>query len=272
MASAVVKEFGKPDLAAQRYRQARPLIGPEYFPAFVKVAQIGGMVLTGVFLASLAWTLLTGERTLGAMLQRAWDTFAQFAGYALMNLGLLVLIFVLVERLGGKEAALEWNPLELPAVEDPNKIKRADLWAELGLNVGLLIVLNFFPNVIALAFITDGEWGRWPLLAPEFQHLHLPWLTAVWAAEVVLILTVLRAGRWRPALRWAEIAIKSAGLVVLYRIVTDGRILVPSIFSVFVQLGLGVALVIGAIEVCVQVYRQVTRGGEVRLPVGAVLQ
>jgi hypothetical protein len=264
LASEVVRAFGQPAAAAARYRQARPLIEAEYYPAFVQVAKVGGVALGGLFAASLAWTLLTGERAPGAMLERAWETFTQFAGYALMNLGLLVLVFLFIQRVDRPQPPEAWNPLALPAVEDPDKIQRIDLLIGTGVLVALITVLNFFPNLIAFGFITDDEWGRWPVLAPEFQRLHLPWLTAVWLAEVGLNLLVLRAGRWRPALRWAEIAINAAGLVVLYRVLADGPILLPAIFSVFIRLGLVVALVIGTIEVVGQVYRAATRGTEPR--------
>jgi hypothetical protein len=263
LATAVLREFGEPDEVAARYRPRGYLIGPELYPTFLQVARIGLAVLIGLGGLILALALWRSEAPLAQLGRTLWEVVLQIAGLALMNLGLLVLIFAGLERWSARHpsatAPATWNPLDLPAVEDPDRVERGSLIATICFNIGLIVLLDFFPGVVAVFFIDDGVWGRWPLLAPEFQTDLLPWFTAAWALEVALNLAVLWQRRWTPVSRWAEFGLSVLSLIILSRALMGGPILVPAILTAFAKFILAIILVIAVLEAAGQIYRLIGR-------------
>ena len=258
LAAVVLREFGEPDEVAARYRPPGHLIGPELYPTFVLVARIGLAVLIGLGGLLLALALWRSEAPLAELGRMLWEVAIQIAGLALMNLGLLVLVFAGLERWGARHpsasAPAAWNPLDLPAVEDPDQVERGSLITTLCFNVGLIVLCNFFPNLIAVFFVHDGVWGRWPLLAPEFQTNLLPWFTAAWALEAALNLAVLWQRRWVPVARWAEFGLSILSIIVLLRALMGGQILVPAILTTGAKCIMAIILVIAVLEAAGQIY------------------
>jgi hypothetical protein len=263
MAAAVLREFGEPEAVAARYRPSGHLIGPELYPTFLLVVRIVLAVLIGLGGLILVLALWRAETPLTDLGRTLWEVAVQIAGLALMNLGLLVLIFAGLERWGARPvtavAAATWNPLELPAVEDPDRVERGSLITTLCVDVALIVVLNFFPGLVAIFFIHDGAWGRWPLLAPEFQTALLPWFTAAWALEAVLNLAVLWQRRWTALARWAEFGLSILSIVILARALLGGPILLPEILTALAKLVLAIILVITVLEAAGQIYHLLSR-------------
>ena len=263
MAAAVLREFGEPEAVAARYRPPGHLIGPELYPTFLLVARIVLAVLIGLGGLLLALALWRAEAPLADLGRTLWEVAVQIAGLALMNLGLLVLIFAGLERWGARHpqptAPDSWNPLDLPAVEDPDRVERGSLITTLCVNIALIVVLNFFPGLVAIFFVHDGAWGRWPLLAPEFQTDLLPWFTAAWALEALLNLAVLWQRRWTALARWAEFGLSILSIIVLARALMGGPILLPEILTSLAKLVLAIILVIAVLEAAGQIYRLLGR-------------
>lgn len=263
LAAAVLRDFGEPDEVAARYCPSGRLIGPELYPTFVLVARIGLAALIGLGGLLLALALWRSEAPLAELGRTLWEVAVQIAGLALMNLGLLVLIFAGLERWGARHtsasASAAWNPLDLPAVEDPDRVERGNLIATLCFNVGLIVLLNFFPGAVAIFFIHDGVWGRFPLLAPEFQTDLLPWFTAAWALEAALNLAVLWQRRWTPVARWAEFGLSILSIIILARALMGGPILASEILTAFAKFILAIILVIAVLEAAGQIYRLIGR-------------
>lgn len=262
LAVVVLRELGEPEAVAARYRPPAHLIGPELYPIFVLVVKIGLAVMAGFGALAVALALWRSEAPLADLARTLWELGVQGAGLALMNLGLLVLIFAGLERWSARhpsDAAEAWNPLELPAVEDPDRIDRGGLITTLCFNLALIVLFNFFPGLIAVFFVHDGVWGRWPLLASEFQTDLLPWFTAAWALEAGIYLAVLWRRRWTTLTRWLEFGLSLLSLVVLARALLGGEILVPAILTALAKLVMAIILVINLFEAIGQIYHLIGR-------------
>lgn len=262
LAVAVLREFGEPEAVAARYRPPAYLIGPELYPIFILVIKIVLAVMAGFGALTVALVLWRSDASLAELGRTLWELGVQGAGLVLMNLGLLVLIFAGLQRWGARdsaEAPETWNPLELPAVEDRDRIDRGSLISTLCFNLVLIVVLNFFPGLVAVFFLHDGVWGRFPLLAPEFLADQLPWFTAAWALEAGLYLAVLWRRRWTALTRWAEFGLSVLTGVVLGRALMGGEILVPAILTVLAKGVMVILLAVNVAEAIGQIYHLIGR-------------
>lgn len=262
MTVQVLREFGEPEEVARRYVPVRPLISATTYPTFVLVAKIVLIILSIVYAAGAMIGLYQTFGTSGPTGQALWNTLTGYVGALLANFGLLVLIFAIIDRLPNWSVAEEksgWNPLNLPAVEDPNRIDRADAIATIVVNAVILIVFNFVPNLPNLFFFDNRGWENVPLFGPSFYQ-YLPWIYLSCSLEIALYVFVLVRGRWSRGTRIAEIGSGLFGAFIVWRILTDGLVLtaVP-LFDPIVKISLVVALVIILVDVVLNVYRLVTR-------------
>ena len=260
LAVELLRGFGKPEEVALRYRPARYLIGPDQYPAFMLVLKIVLSVLAGIYLLGLAYGWSRSSSWPGSAASIG-GSLAELVGYALVNLGLLVVIFAVIGRFERRrpEAPAEWDPRKLPAVEDRDKISRPGLVAGIVLTALAIAAFNASPRIFAFFVVVDGVWGEWPVFTEEFQTEILPWLTALWALEIVLKLVVLRQGRWGTGTRWAEFALNLGSIALLYRALTGGALLEPGFFNIGLKAVLSLVLVIASIEALVQLFRLLGR-------------
>jgi hypothetical protein len=63
-----------------------------------------------------------------------------------------------------------------------------------------------------------------PALSEAFFRM-LPWINMTWILNIGLYVFLLRQGRWTPATRWFEIALKIAGIVIVYALLQGPSIL-----------------------------------------------
>lgn len=94
---------------------------------------------------------------------------------------------------------------------------------------------------------------RWLPLLVENVQVHLPWLNAVWAFEIIVQLLVLIRGRWEPATRWLEIVGHLSSSIVIYRLITSGPL---TWFDLVAKPVLTIILILSVIETCVALYRR----------------
>ena len=259
MTVKLLEELGSPDTVAARYLPPSYLVGPENYPAFVLIAKIGLAVLGTLFLVLFVQRVLAAPAEAPEMARAAWSTLVGLGSYALINLGLLVVVFAVIERWSGTRkggpADTSWNARDLPAVEDRRRINRAAVVTGIALDFGLIALLNLFPQLVAYFIYTGDAWGKLPLLAPEFRAEQVPWITILLLLDIGVNAVVLRRGRWEPATRVGELGVSVVSAIVLLRILQGGAILVPAVFTGLVKTILAVVLVIDLIEVCEQLYR-----------------
>jgi hypothetical protein len=261
LAAQVLRGFGPPREVAARYTgEPRYLIGPHLFPAYLLTLKIAGIAILVVFAVMAIARLVAAARGYGgasgflAVFHAAGDTFHG----ALFNLGVLTLIFALVERVQARKEAAgkDWDPATLPPVKDRDRISVVNKIFSTYAIVALVVLFNFFPQWVGFWALSGGRWSGLPLLLPSFS-MHLPLLNLWWAAAFVLDLVVLREGRWQRSTRWAELAVGVLGIVVLLVIILGPQVF---LFDLAVKSALAVPLIIGTIETCVRLFRLLVRG------------
>ncbi len=91
------------------------------------------------------------------------------------------------------------------------------------LSFAAILISNFYPQLFNFGYSADSLWfiasneitkhpiGFAPLLSEAFFR-YVPYLTVVWALEILLNILLLRQGYWRPATRRFSAAVKTAGV------------------------------------------------------------
>ena len=257
LAAAVLREFGTPKDAAARYApEPQYLIGPRLYPTYVVAVKVKLAVLAANVLALVAAGRFQhpGEPPSLADFARATG---RFLWGALENLGIMTLVFALVERSMRRSEATgqAWDPSSLPQVDDPDRISYFGRVFSLYLIAMLALAFNVFPDWVALYVFRGGEGTAHPLLTPDFGR-HLPLLNAWWLLAFVLNMAVLREGRWTRRTRWAEFGLEVAMAVILLLIVIG-----PPVFryDAIVKVVLRWVLVFSAVNACVLLYRLLRR-------------
>ena len=209
LAAKVLREFGTPkDVAARYAPEPQYLIGPRLYPAYVTSVKVMLPILAAIFLALVAAGRFrhAGEPPSVAPFFRATGSFLWSA---LENLGIMTLVFALVERaIRHREAAGKaWDPSALPPVNDPDRISYFGRIFALYVIAALALLFNFFPDWVAVYVFRNSDASVYPLLTPDFAR-YMPLINAWWLLAFVLNLAVLRQGRWTRPTRWADFGLE----------------------------------------------------------------
>jgi len=257
LAAKVLREFGAPkDVAARYAPEPQYLIGPRLYPAYLTAVKVMLPILAAIVLAlAVAGRFQEpGQPPSLAVVVRATG---RFFWSALVNLGIMTLVFALVERAirQRESAGGAFDPAKLPPVNDPDKISYFGRIFALYVIALLVLAFNFFPGWVAIFVFHGSEGTVYPLLAPDFKR-YLPLLNTWWLLAVMLNLAVLRQGRWTRTTRWADLALEVFNAVILLLIVTG-----PPVFryDVLIKVVLRWFLIFSAIKACVMLYRLVRR-------------
>ncbi len=253
----ILIEYGNPQKVAASYHPERWLIGPRLYPTFERVLKIALIVIGTIALISFSFDLASN----GFSLLEFGQFIGTIQGGFFTTLGVVVLVFFILERAGVVNEKEEdgWKPSSLPKVEDPDQINRGELIISILFTIAALIIMNYYPNLVGIHVVQDGEWLVTPLLTSEFIAF-IPWLSVLWALEIALKAEVLRRGTWNRFSRFAEFAISAFGIFILFRILTGGPILslpilgIP-ILSVLVKGALSIALIVSMIKLIGQGYK-----------------
>jgi hypothetical protein len=257
LAAKVLREFGSPrDVAARYAPEPQYLIGPRLYPTYLMAVKVMLAVLAAIVLALVVAGRFQqpGEPPSLADFARAT---ARFLWGALENLGIMTLVFALVERtIREREAAgASFDAAKLPPVNDPDKISYFGRIFALYAIAVLVLAFNVFPAWVALYVFHGSEGTLYPLLTPDFNR-YLPALNAWWLLAFVLNLAVLRQGRWTRPTRWADFGLEVGYAVILLLIVLGPPVFrYDFITKVIVQW----FLIFSAINACVMLYRLLRR-------------
>ncbi len=248
----LLKEFGSPEEIAAQYRPSNALIGPALLPIYKLVVTVVLAVLGGLYALLLLLNLLGGD-PLPELGRTIWELVTSYLQTAFFNVGLITAIFYLIERTvdlpestSEKEA---WNPLDLPAVDNPNRINRFELIAGI---VGGLVVISILTG--AGKWQIEGISGFFGLLAPEFLA-QIPWLIASFGFDIIVKVVVTWQGRWQTWTRWADIAQEGFGLYVLYRVFQGPILTLGTLPNGGIKVVLGIIMTIVVFEIIGKLYR-----------------
>jgi hypothetical protein len=256
LAAKVLREFGTPkDVAARYAPEPQYLIGPRLYPTYVTAVKIMLPILAIVVLTLIiVGQFRHGEQPSIAPFIRATGSFLWSA---LVNLGVMTLIFALVERtIRQREAAGKgWDPSTLPPVNDPDRISYFGRIFALYAIAALALLFNFFPDWVAVYLFRNDAASVYPLLTSDFTR-YLPLINTWWLVTFVLNLAVLRQGRWTRPTRWAEFGLEVGWTVILLLIVLG-----PPVFryDFLTKVILQWFLIFSAIKAGVLLYRLLLR-------------
>jgi len=273
---AILEEFGPPAQMAAKYQpQPRHIIGPKVYNLYlVVVAAVIGAGLLASIVSTVVGRLYASSVGV-EMLELLGQGLARFFNIAISGIGSTTLVFAILERvIPGDELKLdneeEWNPRDLPAIEERNQIKPAGLIVQIGILALLLIAFIAFPDRIATGVYYNDGWHIVPsLLSPAFFSIYLPLMEISWVLTIILNLVLLRQGRWQLGTRIADLLIRGFGIFILAWLFVGPSILnanvldrmfpftqyapVPPVDSAL-KLAFLVALIVTVIETVIKIY------------------
>lgn len=283
MTIAVLQEYGKPDKVAASYLPERYLVGPQLFPTFWMILQIVFAVLTAVAIVGLAINLMRGDATPVEVVKTIANSFGQYFGGLMAAFGNIVLVFAVIQyfnpdlKFDTKEDE-QWNPNDLPDVEDADQVSRGERIAEIVFTVLALVLFNIYPQYIGVYSFTDKGSAFIPFLSQVFFS-YMPWINLLWALQIGCDLMLLQQMRWTSLTRWFWIAVKGGGIALAYAMLTgpsiisltpealmtglsmpaDAAQIIATMAAQGVKIALVVTIVVGIIEIIKTLFNMVRR-------------
>jgi len=289
MIKEVLRDYGAPEKVAASYLPARYLIGPKLFPTFSLVLKIVLSVLTVIACVGFGIRFGIGPMTTQAFGTQLAKTSLEYFGGLISAFGNIVLIFAILERALPKaemddKSEGNWDPAELTNQPGDDEVRFWDpIWSSFFTLLGLL-VFNFYPQILGFAYQAQNLTVFVPALTADFSRM-MPVINLVWVFTLILNAILLRHGRWTPATRWFEIGLKTAGVVIAYIFITGPSILgitaetlqatgvfepiaaksLADMLNMIVDVALGIAVIVGGIEVIRDVYKVLFHPGRVKV-------
>lgn len=210
----LLTELGEPRKMAASYGREQYLIGPDLYPAMMYVLQRGWVLVPAI--AALVNVLVAG---LSGDEMSLWGLFLDTAALVVQAVftftGIVVLLFAIFQHTGVEleQTGRPFNPLELPRVDDPATVDRAELGFNVAFSIFGVLLLTYF-------FLVGGLTLTFNLSDPG-TVLPVPrtWLAIDIAASVGLILIALlalRRGRWSAGLLLSEAGLEVITTVASY--------------------------------------------------------
>jgi hypothetical protein len=212
--ATVLKAHGNPLLVASRYRRApmQQLIGPTIFPFYWFALKILFWIAVAVSTLNAIALLASGE-PVGQLL----SGLMTFAHVALPVFGWVTLLFAVLDFLEGRlhlvqKLDREWDPLTLPKLKPPQKVRRSESAS------GLIFGVVYFLWLLAAPyypFLVFGPVASVLTLSPAWHRFYLPVL-------VLAVVGLIQAGvnLARPDWTWLRAAVRFASSAVGLAIVS----------------------------------------------------
>lgn len=254
LAAFVLREIGEPGEVARRYDPSpQYLVGPRFYPAFMRIAKIA---LAALAIMLLFTTVLThalspnGAQTLLSLpsIARLLGLYLQIAVWFFAG-AVIVLAILERTRLGERVGrSREWDPRDLPEAPEleEDRISVAGEAVNICLTVLFGAWLVLLPQWVGIAMVSRDGQLVWVRLTELGVHLPLVAIVVWLVLGLVLKLVVLRQGHWTKPTRWAEVVLGIAGAAIVFEIVAQSSLQAPEAtpgFGALVRL-LGALLVV----------------------------
>lgn len=212
--AAVLKTHGNPLLVASRYRRApmQQLIGPAIFPFYWFVVKALFWIAVAISTLNAIALVASGEPV-----QQLLGGLLTFAHVALPIFGWVTLLFAMLEFLEGRLHLLQkldrqWDPLTLPKLKPPQKVRRSESASGLIFGAVYLVWLLAAPYYPYLVF---GPVASVLRLSPAWHRFYLP-------ALVLAVVGLMQAGvnLARPDWTWLRATVRFASSAVGLAIVS----------------------------------------------------
>jgi hypothetical protein len=216
MMVAVLKQFGPPESIVAPYLPERYLIGPSMFPTFILVLRIALPIiavlsLVGFWIGYNQAVSITGVQLMTNLVKSLGNALSA----VVQSFGNIVLIFAILQWVlpEFKTKAKEWDPRNLKAIRQPDKIKRGELIVEIVFSLVGLIIFTFYLDRVGIYNNINGLWTFTPILTSAF-NAYIPWLDLFWVLTILLDALVLRKGSWNIGSRLFSILMSAFSIAI----------------------------------------------------------
>lgn len=225
----LLKEYGSPRDVAATYKTQQYLIGPRLFPIFEMVLRIVLAVVVGASLIGLGVSLTKTGLSGPDFVTSIGEWFGGLVSGLIAAFGNIVLVFAIIERTQAankfEQEFKEWDPKELKSEPDPDQIDLPDHIATIIFTFLGLVILNLYPDLLAIRYLDNGTWVSVPVLTAAFFRF-LPWINILSLLQIVFHGFMLGQRMWAPGTRILHVLLDIAGMVLAVVILRT-----PGVFS-----------------------------------------
>ncbi len=236
ISTAVLQEFGPPQSLAASYQpHRRYLVGPTLYSTFLKSIGLVTAVLALIYLTGIGAATRDSLTTIGDWGSFLMESTVNFLQSTLASLGMIVLIFALVERVMYEKQVTpneKWHPGLLPEMDSKRRISVAELIVNIVGGSFVIFVFNVYPEWVGVFNRSDGVWERIPLLSEAFFNDLVPWLTVLWTASVVFNAYLLRQRSWNLGTKAIQLGLNILPLSAAYRFAQSNPFFAPQVSDV----------------------------------------
>jgi large-conductance mechanosensitive channel len=278
MITQVLKEFGPPEKIVAPYLPERYLIGPRLFPTFLLVLRIA-LPIIAVLVLVTSWigTNIPVGLTTPEIVTQATRSIGNAFSAVVTAFGNIVLIFAILQWTVpefrsmdvAKTGTREWDPHQLKAIREPDKIKRGELITEVVFTLLALIIFNFYFDRIGIYNNLNGQWSFTPILTEAFRA-YIPWMDLVWVLTIILDIEILRRNAWNTLTRIFTILLSAFSIAISASLLTHidslytiqgalGQLGPEGLFKSLINQALIIALVITIIASVVKILQMLIR-------------
>lgn len=207
----LLKEFGPPQkVAASYWPEGQYLIGPRLFPLFRMVVGIVLIVFVIVQLVLLGVAVIFNQEVLTFL--SVLDILAEVISSVFTAFSIIVIVFAILQRFDVRpDTDQEWDPRDLPQVEEVDTVSRRGTVAEITFSLVIIAILLFLPDKIGVVISPGLEVILNPVIVSYIPLIILSIMLGI-ALDVIL----LWRGRWETGTRLAKIGTNLFGIYVLY--------------------------------------------------------
>jgi hypothetical protein len=263
----ILRRHGHPMLVAGRYRSKQVLIGAAFFPIYLFVLKLGlGAALAITILVGVLDALVHGDAV-----NRMVNSVLALPGRAMMVFAWTTLSFAALDWAQSRIRVWEsWNPNHLPKLASrENQLSRFDALFECLAATGAFVWLLLIPRSQGLLL---GPAASIVTLAPIWTTIY-PAVLALLLGTIALSLTNFLRPIWTPARSYARIALHATSIAIFIVLLRAGEWVAAKdvalgsgspqrfveIANRAIEIGLGIAIVLGAIEIVREAYRLTSR-------------
>jgi hypothetical protein len=212
----LLQEFGSPQtVAASYWPEGQYLIGPRLFPLFRMVVGIVLIVFVIVQLVLLGIAVVFNQEVLTFL--SVLDILGEMVGSVFTAFSIIVIVFAILQRFDVRpETDQEWDPRDLPNIEETDTINRGGTVAEITFSLVIIAILLFLPDKIGVVISPGLEVILNPVIVSYIPVIILSIMLGI-ALDVILLLR----GRWETSTRLAKIGTNLFGIYVLYLLITS---------------------------------------------------
>ncbi|MDO9121689.1 MAG: hypothetical protein Q7U31_07885, partial [Anaerolineaceae bacterium] len=196
-AIALLKETGSPQKMAASYApQGQYVVGPALFPLWRMVTGIAIAAVLGAQLLAVGISIWVNNDASNVI-----ELLAGMLNSVPMTVGWVVIVFMILQAKGvNPKLDEDWNPRDLPAIENTEEVKRSDTIASIIFGSLLLALLTVMPDKIGVYNFNGGEFFANPVILQ-----YLPLIILSLGVSISLDIYLLWRGRWDIATRAIQI-------------------------------------------------------------------